>query len=152
MSDPVKAPPKVQIGVPDVLGNDFARSVWCVTPPNGSRPEDLVDPRAFTPSSHFFKPGDIIEAMPADGSWWAQLIVRNAERGAVKTGLIHAVDFEDAAIPTESVGGDLEIRWRGPKLRFGVVRKSDNQILRENLTTRLDAHAWAVEHQRSFGG
>ena len=133
----------------DILGHEFARNVWCVTVDNTVSVETLSDPRFWVSTSNFFKIGDHIEAMPEDGSWWAHLIVRNVERSSIKTGLINHTHFEDAAVPSESFG-DFEVKWRGPKARFGVIRKMDGNCLHAGFMTKTEAMGWAMEHARAF--
>lgn len=147
---PKPADRKVNPIIPaDMTAGEHARNVWCCTCENAVRPGDLANPSFYANVASKLRIGDHLEIMPQDGSWWVHLIVRNVERGTAKVGLIQAIDFEDAAIKTEDLG-DVEIKWRGPKLRFGVVRKSDDHVLQENLPTKQAAMTWAMEHERNF--
>lgn len=134
---------------PDILGHEFARNVWCLTVALGTKAEHLKDSRFWVNLAAMLKIGDHLEVMPQDGAWYAHLIIRNIDRTQVKTGLITFVEFEDAAVPSQDIG-DFEIKWRGPKLRFGVIRKSDQAVLRENFQTKTEAVVWAAEQAHSF--
>ena len=150
MSDDKTAPRRFPVLLPqNILGGEFARNVWTITADNAVTRADLADPKLYESIADKVRLGDQLEIMPEDGSWFAWLVVRNKERATVKTGLLMYKDFEDAAVPSETIGA-LEVRWRGPRVRFGVVRKSDGAVLKENLMTRSDALAWAIEHERSF--
>src|SRR5258708_7667818 len=93
---------------------------------------------------------DIVYVSPADGSWWAELLVRDV---APFTALVHVLrhiefDKKAAAIPSKVPDG-YDIRNRG-KNGWQVVRKSDNVVLKEGLATQATAAAYLDTHLKTF--
>jgi hypothetical protein len=127
----------------NIQRQDYARDVWVLTAANIIRPADLEN-KEFWINLVDLKTGDRIEVMPEDGSWFSEVMVRRVVGREIKIGVINHVKFDDAVVPSESVG-EYEIKWLGKVKRFGIMNP-DNTVFRDGFQTRSDAREFLSEH------
>lgn len=138
---------------PQMKQAEFTRTVWSVTPPAGTTVEELTQPEAWVHVQKALRVGDVVEAMPEDGSWFAQIIVRARTQAGPKFGVLHFVPFGDpvpkgkaAKTAAEAEGREGFVRFvpkfLSPKDKWGVLRESDNEIVARGLPTKDSAEDW----------
>jgi hypothetical protein len=110
------------------------------------------------------KPGDTIRLIPEQNDYYALLIVMQAARGFAK---VKVIDFVDLTQPTAIAGADgealsddapfveperedLEVAYKGPHLKHCVIRKSDKQILKDCISTKVEAEQWVRDHHAAM--
>ena len=119
--------------------NGIRHNIFRVTPEMGTAPDALLDPHYWAHVSTKLSIGNIIEVMAEDGSYFAELLVRDVGNLFAKVAFKNPVTIfsndEDLVTP---VG--YEVKWRGPKARFGVVHGKD--VLKDGFVDKAEAHAW----------
>lgn len=124
--------------------------VYHHTPEFGLNIEDMVKPDYWSHVAKQLRIGHRIEVMAADGAYWAMLIVRAVGRTEA---VVQALQHVELGSPAEKIKGDdnpYEVKWRGPTKKFGVVRKSDNEVVRDEFPVREDAERWLKNHMQSL--
>ena len=123
--------------------------VYHHSPEFGISLEDCLKPDYWTHVTKSLRVGHRIEILSADGSWWAMLIVRSVGRhDAVVQDLSYVELGEAVEAATEQ--SPYEIKWRGPAKKFGVVRKSDGEVIHDEFTVKEDAIRWMKNHLKSL--
>lgn len=111
--------------------------------------KDACDPGYWAHVADQMQPMDHIELRAEDGSWVADLIVAFCDRNYAKVVLksITKLD-EDQSAPAASI--KLKVEWKGPQLKYAVIRTSDSQILRSEMRTRDEAVQWMTAHEKTM--
>lgn len=128
----------------------FVRNRWAVVAAVGTDPNTLLDAETYAHIASMLRGGDIIEVVPVDRSWFAEVYLTSVKGFDVRTKLLRLVKFdakEEAAAPKEpekkaedfGPGPSNEdakytlIQYgRGGKHR--VVRVSDGVVMKDDLT------------------
>lgn len=120
--------------------SEYLRNDWVVTAEQGTTPADIVNPAYFAHMAQQMKPYDHVEVRIDDGSWLAELIVLQVERNWV---LVKVLAFHELA---DNRGQDTapsvyETAWKGPHLKWSVLRKSDSENIKSGFSDRVSADA-----------
>jgi hypothetical protein len=129
------------------LAEGFARNSWRVTLDEETPYERLFEREFWSHVASQLGRGDIIEVTDEKISFGAILIVRACDRLWAVVGEISRNDF-DAPVAVEDA--PLIIQWKGPKLRFCVVRTTDNERVKEGFQVKEDAETWSREHLKAL--
>jgi hypothetical protein len=122
-----------------------SRNVWAATPTHDTKYEDLFAPEYWAHIAVRARPGDFIEVFAEDGSYWAQLIVLSAGRQALSVAEIQRRDLQRGnALP--EAGSGVIVEWKGPHLKYCVLRTKDNERVSEKHESRLQAENAAAEY------
>jgi hypothetical protein len=118
--------PEIDTGLSDVLKSDY-----------------------WTHVTKSLRVGHRIEVLAADGSWWAMLIVRAVgSHDAVVQELQH-VEL-GSQVEAKVTDSPYEVKWRGPARKFGVLRKEDGEIIRDEFQVKEHAVKWLKNHMRNL--
>lgn len=132
---------------------EYSMTEFCANPELGTMPEDLLKPQYWAHVANKLKPLDVIQVRAEDGSYYAQMLVRDRGRSWVKVAFLpgYPLMFQDIVnVPAMDVGGEFEVVWKGPQNKFRVVRKSDNHTMKEGFTDKESARKWVVEHIKTL--
>ena len=139
---------------PSVLPNQFSlaqykRNDWVAEIHHKYTVNDILDPAFWAHVAAEMNPFDIIEARWEDGSRIVNLRVVYCERTYAKVKIISTEDLADESkeVPAESLKHRID--WKGPHLRFCVIRNSDNEILSQGHKERGQASAWMTDYERT---
>lgn len=129
---------------------DQVRTRFAVTVDPDSTLEDVLKEEATQHIAYELRPGFILEVMPADQAWYAELMVKDCGRNFAK---FHTLRFVEL-VPTDPVGDAdksdaYTVSWGGPHQKHRVVRKVDGAILKDGFANKKDANAWIVEHEKA---
>lgn len=83
------------------------------------------------------KPFDDVRVSCEDGSWTVLLFAREVERAAARMGVIWYKNFDEADCAPELIPAESEeykVKWRGPQIKFVVIRLSDKQEMIRNIS------------------
>ena len=126
------------------------RHDWVVDVPVTITIEDTLEPSYWAHIAAQMEPLDNIEVRCEDGSWVAYLIVAFCERNYAKVVLDRVIKLDTRAdAPMTSIKHKVE--WKGPVLRFAVIRLSDSQILHSGDKSKELAQAWMLEYEKTLG-
>ncbi len=123
--------------------------VWFHDPEPGTPIEALMFPAYWAHVAKQLRPGHRIEALSQDGEWWANLIVRAVGRAEAQVQVLQHEVLGDKEMLASEPDPEFEVKWRGPARKFGVVRKSDGQLVKEDLPTKDDAIRWVSQTLRN---
>lgn len=129
---------------------EHQRNIWAVVPEAGASLDDVVKPEYWAHVAARMKPWDRIDVMPEDGSYFAELLVRDAARLYAKVTVLRHVKLDavasDAADETTAL---FDVAYVGPVKKWRVMRKADKAPLREGFQSRGDAEEWLRQHIRT---
>lgn len=121
----------------------FKSQTWALTLPENMTYESLFNQDSWKHIGARFKQGDIVIVRTSDHTLYAELYVRACDKLWVQVSELNKTVF-GADVPMEH--GNYQIKWGGPKTRFGVYRKSDGERIRENFQTKEAAAVWLDDH------
>jgi hypothetical protein len=128
---------------------EHVRQTWHVTPRTGDGPKDLLDPKYWVHVARNLKPGDKIEVLSEAREWYAEAVVLSAGQFGAKVAFtLDPIRLENSAETEEPEG--YEVKWAGPSVKWRVIRKSDGQIVREDLQSREEAATWIKSHAKAM--
>lgn len=124
---------------------EYLRTIHVATPESGTTVEQLTDPALWTHCARSLHVGDRIEVIPEDGTYFAELYVRELSKNSAKVELLrhHVLTEPDAVLDTD----EFEIKWGGPNARYRVIRKKDKAILQDNFVDANAAKKWLANYQ-----
>ena len=128
---------------------EYETVVWHWTLPIGQKIEDMLEPSYWQHVTMQLRPGHEIKVAAEDRTMWAHLFVRSVGKREAVVSVIHSQTFGKDIVEQED-DTDTFVKWRGPKVKFGVFRKSDNECLHDGFDTKEDAYAWAVNREKGM--
>lgn len=131
--------------------SEFANSSWTITVEMGTTLEQVMKPEFLANVAANMRPYDRITVRTDDGVWYAELLVLTAGRTWVKTKKVLELQLTSQDVDmTEAEKADgFEIKHRGPHLKFCVVRKVDNEVIKEQMETKSEAQSWLADYAKS---
>lgn len=106
----------------------------------------LLAPDYWSHVAFQLRPGYRIEVFAEDGSYWAMLIVRAA--GKVDA-VVAVLDHKTLVAEADKTPDGYDIKWRGPKAKFGILRRSDSALVQDGFALREDAENWLTSNLMS---
>lgn len=136
---------------PQFQDAEYQRRDVIARPEAGTVLEEMIDPAYWANVAKSLRPMDRIEVRPADGTWWAELLVRTVASMAVRVHVLRHVEFNPTVSnePAVIVPDGYSIKHRGARL-WCVIRTGDNSVLIERQATQEAAIAWLMGHLRSL--
>lgn len=128
---------------------DQVRSRWAISPEAGSTIEDIMRPEYTANIAAQLKRWDVVEVRPDDETYYAELLVKTAERTGATFWLIQFCELATKA-PAAEPSEPFVIGWGGPHQKHRVIRKADNEVLKHGFSSAEEARAWAVEHAKAL--
>lgn len=126
------------------------RNVWAANLEYGLTLEDILAPSYWAFVAPQLTPYDQIEARAEDGSWVAYLIVTGVDRTWARVAVDRVVKLTTSDVSiTQAAAHDVV--WKGPQLKYTVVRLSDSAKIKEGFKTKDEAAFWLREYERTVG-
>lgn len=123
--------------------------VYHHAPESGVTIKDVLKPDYWTHVAPSLRTGHRIEILSADASWWAMLIVRATGRHeAIVQALQHVELGASETIKSQGVG--YEVKWLGGSKKHGVIRTSDDEIIKDEFAVKEAAVKWMNNHIKSL--
>lgn len=140
----------IPVLMPERIGlSEDKRHDWVVDLPMTVTLEEALEPSFWAHVSAQMEPLDHIEVRSEDGSWVAFLIVSFCERNYAKVVLDRQVKLDDnQEVPLATVKHKVE--WKGPHLRFCVIRIADAALLQQGMRDKQAAYQWMTEHEKTL--
>lgn len=138
------------VAMPEFVGlAEHKRHDWVVDIPISVTIEEVMDPSYWAHVAAQMEPLDHIEVRADDGSWVAELIVRMCEKNYAHVVLKQLTKLD---APTEAPQSSTKhkVEWKGPALRWSVIRLADSQIIHSGDKSRDFAYAWMQEHEKAM--
>lgn len=139
------------------LEASYARTIWEFKEfPPETTVQDLLDPAMWCHvAKQWLKPLDEIIVIPQGASFRAHFIVMDkgdtfAKIRLLNVNLLNAEEAGEEAAVTEVVhlpeDAPVSVEWKGPVLKYSVVRSSDQERLKTGFAIKAEAEKWAAEH------
>lgn len=130
---------------------EHRRNLWCVDVDIGVKPEDLVSLNYWAHISQYLKAGDRIEAQAEDGTWIAELLVRDSGVNWAKVALLRKHDLGEFSPEKRGVllPGHT-VAYAGTHVLWRVVRDVDKKVLKDKLKNEGDAYAWLASYAKQI--
>lgn len=129
---------------------ELVRLIFAVTPEHGTDFDDLLKPDYWAHVAQQMRIGSVIEVRPEDGSYYAELFIRDCGRLWAKVAVLRKIDFADAAAESlEAEDPSFSVAWHGPHAKHVVFRMKPGggkEILRDGFDTKDAASAWLSQH------
>lgn len=134
---------------PTILqASDYRVACFFHDPAVGETLEDTIAPDYWAHVASRLAAGNRIELLAADGTWWAMLIVRAAGR---TDALVQVLQYVPLGAQESTLDASAyEVKWRGPKRRWGVVRTKDGAVLQDDFAVREAADTWMADHLKAL--
>lgn len=129
---------------------EYQRNDWVVTAEQGTTTDDIINPIYFAHMAAMMKPYDHIEVRVDDGTWIADLLVLQIERNWARVKLMN---YHELAVVDEvnTAPSSYEAVWKGPHLKWSVLRKSDKANIKPGFNDRVGAEAAMRDLERLVG-
>lgn len=127
-----------------------SRNIHSVVLEPGTTLDNLKDPAfwAHVSGPKNFRPMDRIEAMPEDGSFWAELLVLSAGPLFAKVYVMR--HYEIGEVGTTSMSDAFAVAWKGPLRQHAVIRVKDNAIMQDKFANKEAALGWLAENAKTM--
>ncbi len=114
----------------------------------GTQPDDLLAPEFWRQHGQVMQPLSKVRAYEETGAWYGEFLIVDAGRTFAKLATLSVRKL--GAIERDEIPRGFSIRWRGPHIKYQVVRMSDNEIIRgangDGFRTKPEAEAWLADH------
>lgn len=149
--------PQETVGMTQLAPNrlataEYAHQTFVATPETGTPPDALLDPKYW---AHYsvnpnvkINVGDIVLVKPEDGTYFMELLARDAFRGGIKMVELRRVVLDAAESAADD--GEFELKFSGPNLRWRVIRKADKREMVNGIQSKEGARDWVREHKKSL--
>jgi hypothetical protein len=124
----------------------YDRNIWQVSVAKDISFEAVQQPDFWAHVARQLKPCDRIEVLAEDMSWFAELLVMDADRLWAKTAVLRFVELAGKEVPAAVASSGFRVEYKGPNKKHVVIRESDNQIVQEGIALKADAERWISEH------
>lgn len=126
---------------------EYETQHWVCTAEQGTVVKDLLEPSYWAHCSAQFKPYDHVEVRIDDGTWLVNLLVLGCDRNWARVHLLseHKLTSADVSL---SQAVKHEVQWKGPHLKFCVIRLSDKEVVKDGIADKKDAFAWMSNHEK----
>lgn len=140
---------EMQISAKQFKAAETARNTWVVYPESGADPKEMLNPASWVHVCRKFSPGDRIEFLWEDMTLYAEGMV--IQTGDLFAKVVYTMDPKKLSNQAEVDEGDgYTIRWISPPLKFGVIRDSDGERIKDGFATKGDAAAWVKSHKQAM--
>jgi hypothetical protein len=128
------------------------RLTYHITPPEGTKPEDLLLPDFWVHVARQMRAGDRVEVLSLDRSWYLELIVLEVGRdgmGGARVAFIHGpVDLVNSETITQKE--PYGVRWGGVEAQWQVVDLESGKTIKEHLPSKEVAQRWVKSHKMAM--
>jgi hypothetical protein len=126
---------------------EFSRRGYRAIVPGDTSIEDMVVPSYWAHVASRLRPGDMIEVLAEDNSFYAEFIVRSARRLDATVSLLRRVELEPAKLDASITEG-YEIKFRGSRSKWSILRGKD--VLRDGFETEAQARVYLDDHLKAM--
>lgn len=122
--------------------------VWSLTVVAGTTIEQVLEPAFLANVASNLTPYDRINVNVDTGEWYAQFLVVSC--GRVWAKLVPLVVLDLTTKDDDQLEGEafekFIVQYRGPHLKFCVVRKEDKEPIKEKCQSKAEANAWLSQY------
>lgn len=124
------------------------RNSWSIVPADGTAYEALFEPGYWANISGRLRAGDLIEVNAEDGSYFALFyVLATADKAARVVELLRKA-MQGDELP--DVGAGFEVKWKGPILKYSVLRTADGINISRGHDTRASANEALADYLKTL--
>lgn len=126
---------------------EFERQVHVANADEGTQPGDLLSADYWSHAAAQMKPWDRIEVRANDGTWFAELLVLDVSRNWAKVAMLSLTKLTSIDVSQSGAQAALPYRveYKGPQLKWVVIRKTDQEVVHSGETSVEGATLWMNE-------
>jgi hypothetical protein len=124
------------------------RNEWRAVLESGRPYESIFKSEFWAHVSKSLKIGDHIEILNDEMTFASKVIVVDARASGARVQEIQGGKSDLAPVTDANAVEGYSIEYKGPHLKFCVVRKSDGARLREGFVNVVEAQTWAINDRR----
>jgi hypothetical protein len=128
---------------------EHAFRMWRLIVTNPTTVEDLKRPEFYAHLARQWKPGDLVQVMPDNRSFFAELLVIDASSQYAKVDILRHKELEKVQ-PGKAMLPGYSIEYAGDHEQWRVIRESDRKVLKSGHATQGDAYSWASNHAKAL--
>ena len=134
---------------------EFMRTTFVAVAEQGTTQEDLLRPDFWSNIAAQVKPWDEIEVLSDDGTFYGEYLVLSCSKTWVKVKEMRYEDLTQGAKKTNGVGvaeesqSEFSVKWRGPVLKWCVIRILDKQPIKDGFVSEADARTALDEYLKA---
>ena len=132
----------------DLVPAEYDRIVWSASPEEGVTVEEMLKPEFWAHVAAKFRPGAKIEVRPVDGAYYSELIVKSCGPTWAQVVPLFTIALDVASSTSDD--NKFEVAFKGPKNKWSVIRKADNQYMKVGLGSRDDANRWITDYRKAL--
>lgn len=125
------------------------RNTFLFTAESGAQKEDFLRPEFWGLVSKSFRPYDHVEIRIDDATFWGEYLVLASDRTWAKLHPLREIALPSATV--DDIDPDYKIEWKGPHLKYCVIRVSDASVVHEGEQERGGAGQWLEGYIRTIG-
>lgn len=134
---------------------EMKRNVWRIFPKQGTTLDDVRRDDYFNNVFGRLTPFDLVEVLPEDSSYYAELLITSTAGNPVGGGKVRTVvkthiDLSAEEMGNETAAASYQIAWKGPHGGWTVTRLADSAKVFEKGQSKGEAQRWLTEHLRAF--
>jgi hypothetical protein len=129
---------------------EYERTVYVADVSYGVSLDEVLKPSYWAHVATKLPPYTHIEARAEDGSWIAYLIVTGSDRTWARVAVDRVVNLTTKDV-AETQATQHEVKWKGPALKYAVVRLHDDTVVLSGFRQREEAVRALQEHERVVG-
>jgi hypothetical protein len=126
------------------------RQDWVVNAEEGTTVEEVLDPQYWAHMAVQMQPMDRIDVRLETGEWMLELLVINTGRNWAQVNLLHKYELVQRS-ETLPAAQKHRIEWKGPQLKWAVIRVADNEVIHKELASKAAAAEWLGSYERTTG-
>ncbi len=109
----------------------------------------VMDPQFYAHIAPNLRMYDEIRVTTDDGAYYARLLVLAVGQTWAKVRKLEFVDLmgSESDTPADPMN-QYYVKFRGPVLKWSMLRRSDNAVIREGMDTRGEAERYMADHVR----
>lgn len=128
---------------------EHARNHHVITVEDAKHPGDFLKPEFWALVAKEMQPGDRVDIQDDGLTFFGEYLVLACDATWAKLHALHIAELVPAK--EQEISPDFKIEFKGPHLKYCVIRLSDNQIVHEAAATRIDANTWLIGYARTIG-
>jgi hypothetical protein len=127
---------------------DFINASYTITVEAGTTLDDVLKPEFLANVSNKLRPYDRVHVRIDTGEWYAECLVLSAGRVWAKLMPMLVLDLttQDVEITQGEAADEYQVAFRGPHLKFCIIRKSDREVIKEQIPTKIEAQNWLASY------
>ena len=119
-----------------------------VTAEAGTTVGDVLEPMYWAHCATEMQPFNRIEVVLETGEWMLELLVINTGRNWAQVHVLHKHDLV-ARAEAMPAAQKHKVEWKGPQLKFCVIRLADSEVIQKELANKAAAHEWLTAYERT---